>query len=568
MTLSIERGKRLARLAVALGRTWRFRDAADPAARGQFPDTHAIYATWHEYTACCSLLGRGRGLATLASLNRDGEIISHVLHRLGVSVIRGSTSRGAAAGYRELIRAVEGGVSVCLTMDGPRGPRHVCQPGTVRLAARTGRPIVPTALAATSGWRLSSWDRFLVPAPGSRIIAAFGDPIDVPADANVDAVIEHVERATMEQAHRAEAIASEARWGRAYRTRRLVGESPSSTAGGTDAPRGTPSRAEARARRAWRGRPPVDLRVASGVYVCVREARHALYDVGLVRSRRAPIPVISVGGLTVGGSGKTPLASEIAGWLIEAGRSPGILTRGYADELLLHAALQPGVGVWGHPDRAALARRAAARSDVALLDDGFQHRRLARDLEIVAIDRDALRRTNGRPLPAGPFRDSLRRLRRDADRAVLLGREPRTDEVAAWEEEWLDRHGRGLAVAVASFAHEEAHVALRGTEAVSPTVALTGTMKPNLFFDFARHAYPSISREHALTDHGVPGSEWRDVVAAAREGGFVMTLKDYVRLKGFIPDDVPVRVVGERIVWHSGRGALLDAVLATAERRG
>ncbi|MDH3734102.1 MAG: tetraacyldisaccharide 4'-kinase [Gemmatimonadota bacterium] len=560
MPLSTDRATRLASLAIVLGRTWRFRDVDDPGAPGRFPDDQAIFATWHEYIAGYALLGRGRGLSALASLNRDGEIIARILTRLGFSMVRGSTSRGAGAGYREMLRVVGGGSSICITMDGPRGPRHSCQPGTIRLAAKTGCPIVPMALASTTGVRLRSWDRFLVPAPGARVYAAFGDPIVVAADDDVEAMVRRVEAATMREARRAEAVANEARWRRPYRTRSLRDVPPPSGPGSA-----VGRRIERRLRAAWTGRTPPDLRLASAAYVTARSVRHKFYDAGVIATFRPPVPVISVGGITVGGSGKTPLASAVAGWLAEGGRTPAIITRGYRDELQLHSVLHPSIPVWGHPDRSALSLRAAADgADVTVLDDGFQHRRLARDFEIVAIDRDALRRTNGAPLPAGPFRDSVRRAVQTADWLVLIGREPRDADVLAWENAWLARESGGVPVAVGSLetaAPSPARPHGSGPDA-APTVALTGIMKPNLFFEFVRRTCASVSLEHALPDHGLPGPEWPRLLRAAGEGGFVMTRKDYVRLEHVIPTEVPVWVVHESLVWHRGHESLMERVLA------
>lgn len=126
----------------------------------------------------------------------------------------------------------------------------------------------------------------------------------------------------------------------------------------------------------------------------VMAARNVAYDVGLLPSRRAPVPVVCVGNLTLGGTGKTPLVAWVARRLAAAGRRPAIVSRGYgaargatSDEAAELALLLPGVPHVADRDRLAGARAAAAAgADCVVLDDGFQHRRLARDLDLVAID--------------------------------------------------------------------------------------------------------------------------------------------------------------------------------------
>ena len=565
MKLSVDTAVRLGRLGLGIGRTWRFRDADDPGRRVGFPPDPVILACWHEYLTAFAMLGRGRGIASLASRHDDGEIIARVVSPLGFVMARGSSSRGGVGGFRKLLRAAQEHRTIYLTTDGPRGPRHTCQPGVVRLAQRSGVPIVPIGMSAVSGFRLGSWDRHLVPTPGTRVFVAFGEPISVDGEADPDLVLPIIERETTRAVRRAEAVAREGRRGRAYRIRR-----GDSGAGDAPRPRGAlAGRIESSVRAAWQRRPPrPDLKAASLAFRAGRTARHALFDSGIFSARTAPIPVISIGGITVGGAGKTPLASEVAGWLLAEGRRPAILTRGYRDELRLHRELQPEAVVLGHRDRVALTWRATGEgADVALLDDGFQHRRLARDLDIVAIDRDALRRTNGAALPAGPFRESVARASRRADALVLIGREPRDPDVAAWERDWVLDHGDGAPIAIASLS-AGSPVRVRGTSGHAPNVALTGVMKPNLFFDVVRASVSETILTHAVPDHGIPGAELVELIAAARAGGFIMTRKDYARLERLLPDDLDIWVVPERLAWHSGRDELGRMVFRAAEGRG
>lgn len=140
--------------------------------------------------------------------------------------------------------------------------------------------------------------------------------------------------------------------------------------------------------------------------------RNLCYDRGLLRSVPLGLPAVSVGNLTVGGTGKTPVSAWIAGELARLGARPAILLRGYGgDEALVHERLSPGTPVIADPDRVAGARAARARgASVLVLDDAFQHRRAARDVDIVLVA--AEQRDAHRLLPAGPLRERRSSLRR------------------------------------------------------------------------------------------------------------------------------------------------------------
>jgi tetraacyldisaccharide 4'-kinase len=164
--------------------------------------------------------------------------------------------------------------------------------------------------------------------------------------------------------------------------------------------------------------------------------RNAAYDAGIRQTHRAAVPVLSVGNLTTGGTGKTPITRALASQLTAIGERPAILIRGYrargdldpvppwdavppvdglarfGDEALGHARALPGVWVFAHPDRVTTATRAIARgASVLVLDDGFQHRRLARDGDFVCLDATRPFGTGGL-LPGGDLREPPGNLRR------------------------------------------------------------------------------------------------------------------------------------------------------------
>jgi tetraacyldisaccharide 4'-kinase len=167
------------------------------------------------------------------------------------------------------------------------------------------------------------------------------------------------------------------------------------------------------------------LHVASVPYGLAVWMRNTAYERGWLRSESAPVPVISVGNLTAGGTGKTPCVEYIARFYRNLNRRVAILSRGYGgagkgnDEALLLKENLPDVPHLQAADRVALARTAFAKldSEVLVLDDGFQHRRLARDVDVVLIDATAPW-GHGYLLPRGLLREPLGSLRR-ADVLVL-----------------------------------------------------------------------------------------------------------------------------------------------------
>ena len=542
---------RLVRAALPVSRTWRFRHPDDPGRPYRPRLMHEIHACWHEHLLPLTCLLAGQELATLASRDRDGEIVARVLRRLGYDVARGSSTRGGSAGFRQLARSFASGRGVILTGDGPRGPRRSLKEGTARIAALADGSVTVVGVAASSGLRLPSWDRFLIPAPGATVFVSLAPVAEGEAPDTRD-----IQAALQREVARCEQAAREARR--------------------------TPVRRslELRLRSQWRRpRAALPLRGLARIYGGVHDGRHRLYDLGVLATRSAGIPVISVGGVTAGGSGKTPLAASIARTLLEAGHRPAILARGYADELELLAHEAPGASVRGHPDRLRSGRRAAAEgATVAVVDDGFQHRRLFRDLDLLVLDRDALRRTNRERLPAGPFREHWERAVVRADAILITGREPWTAELSRFDAELRLRCGSldpGVPVATGVFGHgplEAASAGARGwSGSPAPRLALTGIMKPNLFFAQAGAACASVRERLALSDHGTPSPRERTAaIRAAGRGGVLTTRKDLARLRPLFDPGLPIWVLPETFAWKAGwedvRRLILDVASGRKDR--
>jgi lysophospholipid acyltransferase (LPLAT)-like uncharacterized protein len=180
-----------------LGRTWRITvvhgDRYSDFARARTP---FITAFWHRFILPMAFTHRGRDASVLISRHGDGELISSVVERMGYRTVRGSSSRGGARAMLELARLPDGVIG--LTPDGPRGPSGIAQPGIAWLAAHSQRPIVPIGAAVSSAWLCRSWDRFVVPKPGSRVVVSYGEPLRIPAELSEDeipATCERVSRA-------------------------------------------------------------------------------------------------------------------------------------------------------------------------------------------------------------------------------------------------------------------------------------------------------------------------------------------------------------------------------------
>jgi tetraacyldisaccharide 4'-kinase len=322
------------------------------------------------------------------------------------------------------------------------------------------------------------------------------------------------------------------------------------------------------------------LKPLSIVYGGVIRGRKLYYDRAPRAVRRAGIPVISVGNITVGGTGKTPMVIEIVRRLRAIGRRPAILTRGYrarlgetADEVLEFQEALPVVPVVVDPDRVAGAEAAQAAhgADCAVLDDGFQHRRLARDLDIVLID--ALNPWgDGALLPAGRLREPPSSLRR-ADLLVLT----RANQVAPAELERVQaalRRYAGDKPLVLAAAEAEALIYRDGCRA-APTelaarrvLAVCGLGNPQTFRRLVASLVGADCEARVFRDHHRYSMSDADAIVAAarrcRAELVVTTRKDWVKLAPLWPDaDVALARLDLRLAL-AGAVAELDARLRQA----
>lgn len=148
----------------------------------------AIIAFWHNRVFGGTFFWRGRGIVVMTSKSFDGEYIARFIQRFGYGASRGSSSRGGGRALVEMDQCLQAGLDVAFTVDGPRGPVYEAKPGPVLLARRSGHLVLPMHVAVSRYWEVSSWDRFQIPKPFAKAVAALGEPIEVAPDADDDAV--------------------------------------------------------------------------------------------------------------------------------------------------------------------------------------------------------------------------------------------------------------------------------------------------------------------------------------------------------------------------------------------
>jgi lysophospholipid acyltransferase (LPLAT)-like uncharacterized protein len=168
-----------------LGYTWRIErvdEAHMQTAREHLPNF--IYALWHGQLLPLTFAHRGRSIHALTSAHRDGEIIGQILRRMGYGHVRGSSTRGGTGAILSLTKKIEQGHDVCITVDGPVGPKYRAKPGALQIARLSGAAILPVAAASRRRKTLSSWDAFEVPYPLTRVRVQYGEPVVVPPDAD------------------------------------------------------------------------------------------------------------------------------------------------------------------------------------------------------------------------------------------------------------------------------------------------------------------------------------------------------------------------------------------------
>ena len=318
----------------------------------------------------------------------------------------------------------------------------------------------------------------------------------------------------------------------------------------------------------------------AGGYWAIMKLRAAR---GRADAVRLPLPTIAVGNLSVGGTGKTPLAAWIAQYCAARGRTPGILLRGYGgDEPLVHRRLVPQAVVVANPDRVAGAVAARAQgAQVFVLDDAYQLLGVGRDLNIAVVSAESAAASPW-PLPAGPWREGQDALGR-AD-LIVVTRKRASAEAAGALADQLGRARRGgggggggtpVCMARLAVSHLEGMQSGKRQELAvlvgRGVVAAAGIADPDSFAEQLGAAGASVQLV-AYQDHqAYRQADLERLVRAAAGGDYVVvTEKDAVKLRRQWPATAPEPLVAVLAVqWERNGRALehaVDGVLASAGR--
>jgi len=149
-------------------------------------DAPYILSFWHARILMMPYAYRNWDGSMLISKHRDGAYIADAVQLMGIGSSRGSTKKGGANAFREMISLAKAGRALGITPDGPKGPREVMQPGTVLLAKKSGLPIRPVSYATKRHKRINSWDRFYLPLPFTRGVFVIGEPVYADSDDNAE----------------------------------------------------------------------------------------------------------------------------------------------------------------------------------------------------------------------------------------------------------------------------------------------------------------------------------------------------------------------------------------------
>jgi len=287
------------------------------------------------------------------------------------------------------------------------------------------------------------------------------------------------------------------------------------------------------------------LFLLSTVYALTIWLRNFCYDRELLKTYPAAVPVISVGNITTGGTGKTPLVIWLYNLLQRKGLKCAILTRGYksgqgklTDEPAILAKSCPEASIIVNPDRVAGAEKAVSEfdADVILMDDGFQHRRLRRDLDIIAIDATCPF-GYGRLLPAGLLREPAGSIER-ADAAVITRYDQADDDSIAETKKRIEQIAPDIAVAKAAHKHPCVK-AIRGEpvdieQLSGKTIyVFCGIGNPDAFLQRLREFGPNIAGSRIYNDHHhYTAQDISDIYEEARYLGaeiILSTEKDWIK---------------------------------------
>jgi tetraacyldisaccharide 4'-kinase len=314
---------------------------------------------------------------------------------------------------------------------------------------------------------------------------------------------------------------------------------------------------------------------ASGLWRGAMAVRGLAYRRGWLATRDLPLPAVAVGNLTVGGSGKTPIAIWIARHYVRQGLVPGILLRGYGgDETMVHQHDVPEAVVVADPDRLSGAERALANgAQVLVLDDAYQRLDVRRDLNIAVMSAETTRAVRW-SLPAGPWREGWHALDR-ADAVIITRKRATPDAALALLRDLQGRVAGPVAIAHLGLRSLEGLVSGRPTPSAQlagkRVVAASGIADPDAFVAQVKATGAAVQVATWKDHHDYRDEDVAWLAHAARRADHVVvTQKDAVKLRDRWPAAVPEPLVAVlELEWEEGGeriAAALDAVVTPVDR--
>jgi len=526
-----------------------------------------ILIFWHGQMLVPMMRHIGSGIHVLVSTHRDGEIIARILKNTGCRSIRGSSTRGGNVAFQEMVSKLKKkSFHIAITPDGPKGPYHQLKYGALHLAASTGIPIVIFACSVDKYRQLKSWDRFTFVYPFSRCVFMYSDPIYVSpelSEENLKAQKKEIER----EIERLNLKARE------YLQDRTIGIKKLPQSLIPDKKMFIPLL--------------IITRFLTPLYRFAIILRNKFYENGLLTVQSLSVPVIGVGNLTVGGTGKTPMVEWITNSLQQNGYKVGILSRGYrrkgketigikhknsADILLEKMGDEPylliqklnGVPIIVDSDRYRAGQKAVDEfhCDVLVLDDAYQHIQISRSVNIVLID--CLNPFgNGKLIPYGILREPLSGLER-AD-AVVLTRSAGREE--ALEKE-IQRYSNAPIIksrmVPVRLKDRKGNIIPLEKAAGTEVVAFCGIGNPASFYWILKELKFHIKRFVTFRDHVRYNQRnlkrFEKKISHSCAEYFVTTEKDLIKLPESFFNRCPVYAVEIELELFEGKEQLLNLI--------
>ncbi|NVM01289.1 MAG: tetraacyldisaccharide 4'-kinase [Candidatus Helarchaeota archaeon] len=371
---------------------------------------------WHGEMMIPMMYHTDKGFYVLVSRHRDGEIIARILKGLGYNLIRGSSTKGGKKVFLEMVSLLRVNNVVAVTPDGPRGPYRKFKIGAVSLAQKSGCPIIPIFICAKNRKVLKSWDKFIIVKPFSKCVISYGEPIYIEENLEKD----DLEKFSKELENK---ILLKNKEIEKHFTKEKLNK--------------------IRNKEIYFNRfISIIFLPFSYIYRFIILIREYLYKKNIFKTHSLSKFVVSIGNLTLGGTGKTPMTIWLADFIRKRGIKTAILSRGFKGKGRKAKIIYDGINIIGNVkdsgDEPMLMTRKLKnvpiivgrkkyksgilaeknfKSDVFILDDGFQHIALKRDLNILLLNGDKPF-GNGKIFPAGSLREPISNINR-ADIIVM-----------------------------------------------------------------------------------------------------------------------------------------------------